>query len=230
MRKPSAARPSLCPSTKTPALTCQRHRARCPGRYLRHRRRRQRHFQYLHRYRAHDRRRRRARGQARQSQHYFKLRLGRRDGSPRRQHQLAAPRLADCLEDVGIAFLFAPAMHSAMRYVQPARRELRLRTVFNLLGPLTNPAHASAQVVGVYSADWWRNWPMRSGCWDFNAPWWSMAETGSTRSPSPGQPIAEVREWQRPYLRGHPGRIWNRARPSGRHFGRQRQHQCRHDS
>jgi anthranilate phosphoribosyltransferase len=54
---------------------------------------------------------------------------------------------------VGIAFLFAPAMHSAMKYVQPARRELRLRTVFNLLGPLTNPARASAQVVGVYSAD-----------------------------------------------------------------------------
>jgi anthranilate phosphoribosyltransferase len=44
-------------------------------------------------------------------------------------------------------------MHSAMKYVQPARRELRLRTVFNLLGPLTNPAHASAQVVGVYSDD-----------------------------------------------------------------------------
>jgi anthranilate phosphoribosyltransferase len=43
-------------------------------------------------------------------------------------------------------------MHSAMKSVQSARRELRLRTVFNLLGPLTNPAHASAQVVGVYSA------------------------------------------------------------------------------
>jgi anthranilate phosphoribosyltransferase len=44
-------------------------------------------------------------------------------------------------------------MHSAMKYVQPARRDLKLRTVFNLLGPLTNPANASAQVVGVYSAD-----------------------------------------------------------------------------
>ena len=61
--------------------------------------------------------------------------------------------LATCLEEVGIVFLFAPAMHSAMKYVQPARRELRLRTIFNLLGPLTNPARASAQVVGVYSLD-----------------------------------------------------------------------------
>ena len=61
--------------------------------------------------------------------------------------------LAGCLEDVGMVFLFAPSLHSAMKYVQPARRELRLRTIFNLLGPLTNPAHASAQVVGVYSVD-----------------------------------------------------------------------------
>jgi len=66
---------------------------------------------------------------------------------------LPPARIAACLEQVGIAFLFAPAMHSAMKYVQPARRELRLRTVFNLLGPLTNPAQASAQVVGVYSAE-----------------------------------------------------------------------------
>jgi anthranilate phosphoribosyltransferase len=66
---------------------------------------------------------------------------------------LPPSRMAECLKEVGIAFLFAPAMHSAMKYVQPARRELRLRTVFNLLGPLTNPANASAQVVGVYSDD-----------------------------------------------------------------------------
>jgi anthranilate phosphoribosyltransferase len=67
--------------------------------------------------------------------------------------QLPAARVASCLEEVGIAFLFAPAMHSAMKHVQAARRELRLRTVFNLLGPLTNPARATCQVVGVYSAD-----------------------------------------------------------------------------
>jgi len=61
--------------------------------------------------------------------------------------------LAECLQQVGIAFLFAPAIHSAAKYVAPVRRETRLRTVFNLLGPLTNPAGASAQVVGVYSLD-----------------------------------------------------------------------------
>jgi anthranilate phosphoribosyltransferase len=66
---------------------------------------------------------------------------------------LAPAQLVACLQQVGIAFLFAPAMHSAMKHVQTARRELRLRTVFNLLGPLTNPARATRQVVGVYSAD-----------------------------------------------------------------------------
>jgi len=66
---------------------------------------------------------------------------------------LPTTQLATCLERVGIAFLFAPAMHSAMKHAQTARRELRLRTIFNLLGPLTNPARATCQVVGVYSAD-----------------------------------------------------------------------------
>jgi anthranilate phosphoribosyltransferase len=66
---------------------------------------------------------------------------------------LSPAQIAECLDQVGIAFLFAPAMHSAMKRVQTARRELRLRTIFNLLGPLTNPARATCQVVGVYSAD-----------------------------------------------------------------------------
>src|SRR5580700_5981148 len=66
---------------------------------------------------------------------------------------MPATQIAACLEQVGIAFLFAPAMHSAMKHVQAARRDLHLRTVFNLLGPLTNPAHATCQVVGVYSAE-----------------------------------------------------------------------------
>ncbi len=67
--------------------------------------------------------------------------------------QLSPELLGKCIEEVGIAFLFAPAIHSAAKYVAPVRRETRLRTVFNLLGPLTNPAGASAQVVGVYALD-----------------------------------------------------------------------------
>ncbi|MBV9625653.1 MAG: anthranilate phosphoribosyltransferase [Acidobacteria bacterium] len=67
--------------------------------------------------------------------------------------QISADRAARCLRDVGITFLFAPVIHSAAKYVQLARRETRLRTVFNLLGPLTNPAGASAQVVGVYALE-----------------------------------------------------------------------------
>lgn len=63
---------------------------------------------------------------------------------------LPPERVARCIEEVGIGFLFAPAMHSATRHASRVRRELKIRTVFNLLGPLTNPAGASAQVVGVY--------------------------------------------------------------------------------
>lgn len=64
---------------------------------------------------------------------------------------MPANRMADCLRETGIVFLFAQAMHPAMKYAQPARKQLRLQTVFNVLGPLTNPAGASAQVVGVYA-------------------------------------------------------------------------------
>ena len=67
--------------------------------------------------------------------------------------QLSPERAAQCLREVGICFLFAPDLHSSMKQVQKVRRELRLRTMFNLLGPLTNPARASGQVVGVYALD-----------------------------------------------------------------------------
>jgi anthranilate phosphoribosyltransferase len=67
--------------------------------------------------------------------------------------QLSPERAAQCLQEVGICFLYAPNLHPAMKQVQSVRRELRLRTMFNLLGPLTNPARASGQVVGVYSVD-----------------------------------------------------------------------------
>ncbi|MGP0564967.1 MULTISPECIES: anthranilate phosphoribosyltransferase [unclassified Nitrospina] len=59
-----------------------------------------------------------------------------------------------CLKDVGMAFLFAPSMHKAMKHAADVRRELGFRTIFNLLGPLTNPAGVQAQVVGVFDAKW----------------------------------------------------------------------------
>ena len=60
--------------------------------------------------------------------------------------------VARSIAEIGIGFLFAPAVHAATRHAMAARRELKTRTIFNLLGPLTNPASASAQVVGVYDA------------------------------------------------------------------------------
>lgn len=57
------------------------------------------------------------------------------------------------LEEIGICFLFAPIYHSAMRYVAPVRKELGIRTIFNILGPLANPAGASKQMLGVYHKD-----------------------------------------------------------------------------
>ena len=62
----------------------------------------------------------------------------------------AAARAAECIDAVGIGFLFAPAMHPAMKHAGPVRKELGMRTVFNILGPLTNPAGAGAQVMGVF--------------------------------------------------------------------------------
>lgn len=67
--------------------------------------------------------------------------------------QLSPERAVQCLRETGICFLYAPNLHPAMKQVQAVRRELRMRTMFNLLGPLTNPARASGQVVGVYSLD-----------------------------------------------------------------------------
>ncbi len=63
---------------------------------------------------------------------------------------LTPDQVAACVDDVGIGFLFAPKLHPAMKHAIGPRRELGVRTIFNVLGPLTNPANASAQVLGVY--------------------------------------------------------------------------------
>jgi anthranilate phosphoribosyltransferase len=66
---------------------------------------------------------------------------------------LAPEQVARAIDEVGVGFMFAPAHHSAMRYAIGPRRELGMRTMFNILGPLTNPAGVKRQVVGVFSAD-----------------------------------------------------------------------------
>jgi anthranilate phosphoribosyltransferase len=62
-------------------------------------------------------------------------------------------RMGDAIRELGIGFLFAPAAHAATRHAVPARKQIGVRTVFNLLGPLTNPAGAQSQVLGVFSAE-----------------------------------------------------------------------------
>jgi len=67
---------------------------------------------------------------------------------------LAPAQVAACIDQVGVGFMFAPQHHSAMRHAIGPRKEMRVRTLFNLLGPLTNPAGAPNQVLGVFSPDW----------------------------------------------------------------------------
>jgi anthranilate phosphoribosyltransferase len=67
--------------------------------------------------------------------------------------ELAPEQVAECIDRIGIGFMYAPAFHPAMRFAGPVRREIGVRTAFNLLGPITNPAGARHQVIGVPSAD-----------------------------------------------------------------------------
>jgi anthranilate phosphoribosyltransferase len=69
---------------------------------------------------------------------------------------LSPEQIGRCIDEVGIGFMFAPAHHPAMKHVGPIRKELGIRTIFNLLGPLVNPAEATRQVLGVSDARWVR--------------------------------------------------------------------------
>jgi anthranilate phosphoribosyltransferase len=70
--------------------------------------------------------------------------------------ELTPEGIARCISEAGIGFMFAPAHHSAMKHVGPVRAELGTRTIFNLIGPLSNPAGVKRHLVGVYSAEWVR--------------------------------------------------------------------------
>lgn len=67
--------------------------------------------------------------------------------------RIERPQAERCLQEAGIAFLFAPSHHPAMRFAAPVRQALKLRTIFNILGPLANPAEVKRQLLGVYSRD-----------------------------------------------------------------------------
>jgi anthranilate phosphoribosyltransferase len=67
--------------------------------------------------------------------------------------ELTQEQVAQCIDEVGIGFLFAPKLHPAMKYALGPRQEIGLRTIFNILGPLSNPAQAKRQLLGVYNSD-----------------------------------------------------------------------------
>jgi anthranilate phosphoribosyltransferase len=67
--------------------------------------------------------------------------------------EIPSRRVEECLKEAGIAFLFAPLMHQAMKFAIGPRREIGIRTIFNVLGPLTNPAMVTSQIMGVYAAE-----------------------------------------------------------------------------
>jgi anthranilate phosphoribosyltransferase len=67
---------------------------------------------------------------------------------------LSAEQVSDCVKKIGLGFLFAPKYHGAMKHAIGVRKEMRVRTIFNILGPLSNPAAAKNQLIGVFSKDW----------------------------------------------------------------------------
>ena len=67
---------------------------------------------------------------------------------------LSAEQVMQCVDEIGVGFLFAPKHHSAMKYAIGPRKEMGVRTLFNLLGPLSNPAETANQLIGVFSSEW----------------------------------------------------------------------------
>ena len=95
---------------------------------------------------------------------------------------------ARAVREIGIGFLFAPNLHPAMKYAQPVRRELKMRTVFNLLGPLVNPARAQTQLIGAPSRGAARIMAEALAVWVRDIPLSSMAMMAWMKSAPAGAP------------------------------------------
>ena len=86
---------------------------------------------------------------------------------------LTPEQVATCIQQAGVGFMFAPSHHSAMKHAIGPRREMGVRTIFNLLGPLTNPASAPNQVIGVFSAELVAPLANVLNSWAAGMSWWS---------------------------------------------------------
>lgn len=106
---------------------------------------------------------------------------------------LPGDRVLKSIEEVGIGFMFAPSHHAAMRHAAPVRRELGVRTLFNLLGPLSNPASATHQVVGVYDATRLEQLAQALGALGLTAAWVVHGQGGLDEvSPAGPTRVAEL--------------------------------------
>ena len=90
-------------------------------------------------------------------------------------------KIKKSLEEIGIAFLFAPDLHPAMKHVMSARKQIPGKTMFNILGPLINPARATNQLIGVYSAQWTKTLARVLHNLGSEHGWWCMARMVSMR-------------------------------------------------
>ena len=166
-----------------------RRRAGRRDRHRRHRRRRFGLLQCLDAGRDHRRRLRRSGRQAWQSRGLVAVRRRRYAGRARRQDRHRRRKAVErCIREAGIGFMMAPTHHAAMRHVGPTRVELGTRTIFNLLGPLSNPAGVRRQLIGVFSASGSRRWRRCCAISARNASGSPTAATGSTKCPRPGRP------------------------------------------
>jgi anthranilate phosphoribosyltransferase len=113
--------------------------------------------------------------------------------------QATADQQRRALDEAGICFLFAPAHHGAMRHVMPIRQELGFRTIFNILGPLANPAGAKRQVLGVYNARWVEPLARVLGALGATRAWVVHGDDGLDEITTTG--TTQVAEWREGFVR-----------------------------